>query len=57
MILAESAIVHVYTIDGKLVEIFPKATDIKFGLEYAKGVYIIQILNRSSIQVVRVIKQ
>lgn len=57
LILAESAVVHIYTVEGKLVEIFPNATEVKFGSDYAKGVYVIQIMNGSTTQVVRVIKQ
>ena len=57
LILAQSAVVHIYTVEGKLVEIFPDVTEVKFGSEYAKGVYVIQIMNGSTTQVVRVIKQ
>ena len=57
LILAESATIHIYTIEGKLVEVFPNATDIKFGADYVKGVYIIQIMNGSGTQVVRVVRQ
>ena len=57
LILAESAIVSISTVEGKLVEIFSNVSDIKFGSEYAKGVYIIQIINGSTTQVIRIIKQ
>jgi len=57
LILAESALVHIYTVEGKLVEIFPNTTEVKFGSDYAKGVYVIQIMNGSTTQVIRVIKQ
>jgi hypothetical protein len=57
LVLGESAIVYISSIDGKLIETLSNVTDIKFGAEYAKGVYIIQIMNGSTSQIIRVVKQ
>jgi predicted secreted Zn-dependent protease len=57
LVLAESAMVYISTADGRLVEVFPDVRDISFGAEYAKGVYVVQIMNVSATQVIRVIKQ
>lgn len=57
LILIQPSSVSISSIDGKLIEIFSTVTELKFGSNYAKGVYVIQIMNGSTTQVVRVIKQ
>ena len=57
LVLNESAMKYISSNDGKLVETFSNVSELKFGSDYAKGVYVVQIMNGSSSQILRVVKQ
>jgi|GEM_PF-5660882 len=57
LLLIESSTVYISAADGRLIETFSEVTSLNFGSDYAKGLYMLQITNGSTTQVLRVVKQ
>jgi GH35 family endo-1,4-beta-xylanase/co-chaperonin GroES (HSP10) len=57
LLLIESSTVYISAADGRLIDTFAEVTSLNFGSEYAKGLYMVQITNGSTTQVLRVVKQ